>query len=61
MKNTYTLYYTRFDGGGDTEEPEITENFKLENLTKEELDSYLYTLKEGDFGCTFGNFKTEEH
>ena len=57
----YTLHYTRFDGGGDTGEPETTEDFKEKGLTKEQLDSSLYTLREGDFGCSFGNFRTEEH
>lgn len=61
METTYTLYYTRFDGGGNTGEPETTEDSKLKNLTKRELDSWLYTLSEGDFGCSFGNFRIEEH
>jgi len=51
---TYTLHYTRFDSRGAIEST-------LESLTKEELDSWLYTLKEGDFGCSFGNFRIEEH
>jgi hypothetical protein len=56
----YTLHYTRIDGGADTGEPETTEDSKIENLTKEQLDSALYTMREGDFGCSFGNFRTEE-
>ena len=58
---TYTLNYTRFDGGGDTGEPETSTESTLKDLTKEKLDSWLYTLKEGDFGCDFGNFRIEEH
>ena len=56
METTYTLYYTSFD----FETTEAKES-KLEGLTGEELASWLYTLKEGDFGCSFGNFRIEEH
>lgn len=56
METTYTLYYTSFD----FETTEAQES-KLEELTAEELASWLYTLKEGDFGCCFGNFRIEEH
>ena len=58
---TYTLHYTCFDGGGDTGEPETSTEKTLKDLTKEKLNSWLYTLKEGDFGCSFGNFRIEEH
>jgi hypothetical protein len=54
METTYTLYYTRF-------EPNEAIESKLEELTGEELASWLYTLKEGDFGCSFGDFRIEEH
>jgi len=57
----YTLHYTMTLGGGDTGEPEENTEHTLKDLTKEKLDSWLYTLKEGDFGADFGNFRTEEH
>jgi hypothetical protein len=62
MKETlYTLNYKATLGGGDTGEPETSTESTLKDLTKEKLDSWLYTLKEGDFGCSFGNFRIEEH
>jgi hypothetical protein len=57
----YTLSYTCFLGGGDTGEPETTTEHKLIDLNKHLLDSWLYTLREGDFGTCFGNFRIEEH
>lgn len=61
MKETlYTLSYTTTIGGGDTGEPEETTKHTRYELTKKELHSWLYTLTEGDFGCSFGNIEWEE-
>ena len=57
----YTLHYKKTLGGGDTGEPEETTQNSRQNLTKQELDSLLYSLKHGDFGCCFWDLKTEEH
>jgi hypothetical protein len=62
LKETlYTLHYKKTLGGGDTGEPEETTEHTLHNLTKQELDSWLYTLKNGDFGADFWDLRTEEH
>jgi hypothetical protein len=56
----YTLHYTKTIGGGDTGEPEQTTKHSRYELTKKELHSLIYSLKYGDFGCSFGNFEIEE-
>jgi hypothetical protein len=62
LKETlYTLHYKKTLGGGDTGEPEETTQHSKPNLTKQELDSWLYTLEHGDFGCCFWDLRTEEH
>jgi hypothetical protein len=46
----YTLTYKTTFGGGDTGEPEETTETTIKDLTKEERDSWEYTLENGDFG-----------
>ena len=56
----FTLHYKMIQGGGDTGEPETLTDHKMENLTKEQLDSLTYTMEHGDFGCSFSWLRTEE-